>query len=448
MRITALVMMLAMLAFPAFMHDGTPEGGAGQPADAYTTETADAESTKDALTTDGATLWDKSISLQVGSELPEIPFSGDDTRVVLMTNDGSSLLVCGGTDPYLWNMDTRERTDLFPGDEETCRAMREALDTVMTDARGNAAYAAASDIPDEELLEAYLVYTSRNPGRANMFKSYTRSALPGPYVQLYDFNGMQWLLDGETGALYTRGTETIDSIYEGTMLILPQRPSAYVKLCGEDGSTRQIPLSAGFASGDVMMAATFLPDGHICAVLREAALDMYNGQQCAVLIWGDDGTRELYPLGRVRLGQEPDCILSADARNIVLYSRISIVQNHPYLIRRDTGSVSLLTESETSIGAIPLSDCLDATTGAVTQPDGLSVYVVAAMADGKTLLAYDMQTYSLALLRPDDMACRYPLRDSPYSQIPAPIGLWGNGYDRWLFLSSGGMRIATVNVGS
>ena len=435
----SILLALILLLFPSIPQEQIAAANANSPA-------APQEASNEA----SETLWGRSIAPAATEELPEEAFTGEYIVPVLLAHDGQSLLICGGPEPYLWNGETGAKTPLYLGDQRSCDAVREMILQAQANIASRTGVTEApldpDALPDEELLQTYLASSRAMNGQCLLFRAYDGYNALGPYAHLYDTQGGSWILNDETGALYTRATGTVDSVYEDQLLVLQPRPEARITIEKADGTQQTIALDGGFAGGTAMTAATFLPDGSVCAVVRDQKLDKNIGQECAVVIRHPDGKTEKHPLGKLKFGTEPDTIVSADARHVVVFNRTRVLQTHPFLIDRDDGAVSMLYTDGRRIAARPLAESLDGATGAVIQPQEASLYVVSPLSDGETLLAYTFDNSALMLWRPASMLSSFLFGSADRSSAPVPVSLTGNGYDRWLYWSTRALQLVTLQV--
>ena len=188
---------------------------------------------------------------------------------------------------------------------------------------------------------------------------------------------------------------------------------------------------AGYAP---TLGAAALPDGSLCAVIGGEA-DYDKGQPLVLGVLGPDGKQETYDLG---LGYCFDSytVVAPDENSVLVCSE---ARPYPsvYLIRRDTGAVSLLwfdgKGSRPELHSTPLAECLNAD-GMPDLSDKLNgspmLFVAGKLCDGKTaLLFYSEANCPILLFRPETMEAAPVLQGSV--SLPLLRALTGNGYDLW-----------------
>lgn len=375
----------------------------------------------------GPSLWKKRVTI-AREEVPEEAFRESDEVCTAVSPKGNRLLICGGPEPGLWDTETKERIPLFPGDGDTKALLRDYLEK-------QAAKQPKLIVPgeDDALFSAYVTSTQvlRRRPAARFIPDYPVNEST-PFLRVTD-NGsaIPFLLDTETGALYADAEGECIAVHDGVMLIKSYPPSGAILLKDmKTGKKTRIDFArlSGLEGAAALTAAQFLPDGSVCAVLRAGKLDRKKGEACAAVIRSPQGKTAVYPLGMIRLSQEPDRIFSAGAGQIVLFSRQALQAQRPYRIDRARGEVSLLFSDGGGIRAARLADCMDAD-GQITQPEGTSFLTYGPWGDGETLLIHSFDG-SLMLFRPGAMATERLLSSGEEFGLMTFNYFSGNGYDR------------------
>ena len=395
-------------------------------------------------------IWNRKVAMRK-VPIPASAFAQGGEMYGGMTGDGRKLLIVNGVAPHLWDSATGIRTWLYPADAAAEEAMRlrcapeltlrkatpEQIEQAYERYGGRDGFAALSG---RKLLEVYL--TALGNGRLiGPRTDQTLISMDDRYMLLFDQSGCYWLTDTQTGAMYF-----CDGMPGGVLngeVLLYQLASSQVRIWNvETGKTRTIDFANAcrMSSGSdaFLRAAAFLADGSVCAVLRDSALSMENGQECVLAIRTPSGTTETYPLGTLRLSTEPDVALSVDEKAVVLFSRSMSNYSNPYLIDRQTGAVSVLASTLGALEQVPLEACAFPG-GRITLPDRFSQAVSAVPFDriDDTLLIYNPMDSRFMLLRPDTGKSRY-LFDDPELIFPlAYVAFATNHHDRVLVATRG-----------
>ena len=323
---------------------------------------------------DAPSLWGKRVTIEK-TVIPDKAFAEKAEMCTAVSPTGKRLLISGGLEPCLWDTETQERIPLFLGDAESKAAIRSYLENLAAQGK----IKLPEPLEDDQLFSAYIA--SAQPVR----RQYAPRFVPDypsnertSWLRVADSGiGAVFLLDTETGALYFTENGTYVAVHDGVMLRQDLAGSGTVSLKNvKTGqiSTVDFASQSGLAGRASVLAAQFLPDGSVCAVLRSGKLDPKKGEACAAVIWSPSGAIQRFSLGMIRLSQEPDRIFCAGADQIVLYSRSAIQRLRPYRIDRKQGTVSLLTVEGAQVLATPLKDCMDAD-GQITQPSGDSMMI-------------------------------------------------------------------------
>lgn len=357
-------------------------------------------------------LWGKELSVnQV--DIPFDPDAGEGQICVGMSCDGKRLLMYdtkGAEVPYLWDIEDEERIELYFGDDH-----QEGL---------SAAYAdfdpAGRKLEGEELFEA--VFTS---GFCHLQPAYSGLNTLDHYmlVQAYGYGVYQFVLDTDTGALYSPESGMVGGIYDGEMLTY-QTPHGAVSLQKLGSSfVREVDFGDECKGGDFgVVYATFLSDGSICAIMRDSQLDLINGQKCFLMVKNAEGEFERYSLGKIRFGYEPNYIVSIGSEWIIASGLMVTAANEfPYIINRNTGEVGRLAKDGMDFEIVDSEE-----TG-----EDFGLVFQFAMADGETALFYDKNEARLGLFHADSMEACW-LDEDEDIVFPVPGAITGNGYDRFV----------------
>ncbi len=383
----------------------------------------------------GASLWGKRVAVYTEA-VPDRAYVGGNEFCFAMAPDGEQVVISGGEAPYLWGLETGKHTPLWLGDEKTRDTVAETVGKIAI-ANPQLLKKDPESMSDPELLAAYLKYAlgDRGGGRCMRLMPVTGQT-DGNDLILADNYGCWWLLDCGTGALYTYGNGYLAcSSFGDRMLFRQMTPGAGIVTVDRSSGkeqTKDFTSVPGYAAGATMTGAAYLPDGSLCAVLRDRELDKDHGENCCLAVYGPDGQTELYPLGRIRLSQEPDVIMSADGNWIVAYSRAAMSIRCPYLIHRETGEVFLIVTREGGPEMIPLKDCLNPETGEVVRPEGGLMLFLMAGADRETLFVYDMEVCQVSLFHPEKCALQWLSMDP--EGVPIPQYFSGSGADRMMLV--------------
>ena len=263
----------------------------------------------------------------------------------------------------------------------------------------------------------------------------------GDYIAAQDRNGTIWLIDAETGKMYGSRERWYRSATDKTLLATGQSPATQVFLLDKETGTmtfRDYSRTEGFESDQCCIeAASFLPDGSICVVLRDVKLDKEKGEICKLLIDRPDGTKEVYDLGRIYFGKEPDMIYCADSQHIILTSTMMARIAKPYYVDCETGEVSFMTHVNDQITMVPYTDYLnDQGMVEFPQDNNTLLVVMEVMGDGQTILLQDEDGRFL-LFKADTKECQFLLNGGGLIYGPLASFFMGNGYDRIWYSSMG-----------
>ena len=119
---------------------------------------------------------------------------------------------------------------------------------------------------------------------------------------------------------------------------------------------------------------------------------------------------------------------------MIVYSRPTARKNHPYLINRKTGTVSVLSIGENEIIAQPLDGLLQGDGFPDLSGSGASMLVVDGMSDGETVLIHTLNAISSLVMYHVPTGEIQTLTADGYTGIAAPQMFSGNHYDSfWMF---------------
>ena len=390
-------------------------------------------------------IWNRKVTMRK-MPVPASAFAQGGELFGGMTGDGRKLLIINGVAPHLWDIATGVRTWLYPADaaaEETMRlrcapeltlrkATPEQIEQAYERYGGRDGFAALSG---RKLLEVYLTALG-NGLLIGPRTDQTLISMDDRYMLLFDQSGCYWLTDTQTGAMYF-----CDGMPGGVLngeVLLYELASSEVRIWNpETGRTRTISFANACqlrsGSDAFLYAAAFLADGSVCAVLRDSAISMDNGQECVAAIRTPSGTTEKYPLGTLRLSTEPSVAYSVDEKAVVLFSRTLATGTHPYLIDRRTGAVSVIASTAGALKLVPLERCAFPR-GRISLPEDFSQAGSVMPFDriDDTLLVYNLMDSRFMLLRPDTGESRYLFSD-PELIFPLAYGAFAtNHHDRVL----------------
>ena len=385
-------------------------------------------------------LLDAELSL-VLTELPAEAFqSGGANSCRGMAPDGVTFLMTDGTAPYLYNIETASKMDLVPADAAAEEQVRDQLLRLAQNGADAAAAAKAAEeieaISREELTEALCSFsiedgTPKGPiaygfgfyTEENYLLAYCNNA--GPLPLLVDCN------TGEYRVILEYGTLT--SVQNGRALFTPLPPGAAVTIMDlETGTvvTEDFTEAGGFEDGAAMKTASFLPDGSICAVLRDINMDLKNGEDCAAVVRTADGKDEVYPLGKIMFGKEPDLIIAAEPDHIILQCRTMVRNRCPYMVDRHTAEVSVLSVRDMQVTATPLSQLLQENGAVPDDAQQGSFIPLDVFFDEQTVLLWGTGQGEMLLYRPSSGETKGAAPDE-YNSYPAPVTFTGNHSDRF-----------------
>lgn len=328
--------------------------------------------------------------------------------------------------PYIWNEENGSKIELMPANAEATALMQ---DFVERDAAQN-----EREIPAGiDLFETYLaIYSHRMPVRQSgmMFG--------GDYITVQDGTGMIWLIDAGTGKMYGGKGRTYLSAYDNTLLGRGYAGTAQVFLLDKEMDTLSIKdysYTKGFdGTSCALTAASYLPDGSIAVALRDISLDMDQGEICKLLIERPDGSQEIYDLGRIFFGREPELIFSVDSEHILLANLSTVRSGWVYYIDCATGEVSFLNFEENRLSLQPYTNFLNE--AGMVEFDGRGgqiVMVLQAMVDGQTIMLQDDEG-RLLLLKPDTLEYQFLLQNGAPAYFPLLYNFTGNGYDSFCYM--------------
>ncbi len=374
------------------------------------------------------TLWGKTVTYSK-VQIPEEAFVDPESICRTMAPDGQ-FLITDHTAPYLWDPETKEKTYLTPAgaeEEELLRKYGVAADAT------EAEIAKLDELHGKDLLEYYLSQRNGFPqGPPGIAVSYYAE---GNCFWVGDPMGGSWMIDADTGKMYGGVGKQYVSEKEDAWMVLGMMPRMEVTLIDKktgQETRKSYAAQAGFEKeGCSITAASFLPDGSICVVLRDIMFDKETGEVCKMVIERPDGSIECYDLGRISFGREPDMILCADAEHILLYASRYAFAVAPYMIDTKTGDVNVLYMSGGTMTTDPAKDHLDKN-GMMPKDERLGeeqFLFVERLSDGQTLLIQFNGGFP-ALFRPDTLEISFIYPDGNTDTIPVFFSFSGNHYDR------------------
>ena len=338
---------------------------------------------------------------------------------------------------YIWNEEKHRRIELTPANIEAEDLMQHYLEAYAATHKD----AVSSDWHGQELLEKYL----SADGAMRMMPRSIGMTFGGDYIAAQDRVGKIWLIDAETGKMYGSRERWYRSAYENTLLATGASTSSQVFLLDKEMNSltfKSYARTEGFEGSECSItAASFLPDGSICVVLRDMQMDMEKGEICKLLIDRPDGTQELYDLGRISFQREPDQIYSVDSQRIVLMSSTMGRNGKLYYVDCETGEVSFMSHVNDQITLEPYTKYLNSQ-GMVEFPQDDSrnyLMVLEAMGDGQTILLQDEDGRFL-LFKPDTKECQFLLNGGGFLYSSIALYFMGNGYDRVWYATVDGDR--------
>ena len=384
------------------------------------------------------TLWGKHTEFEL-VPIPEKAAAGESCRPVGLAPDGKQLLyVSFERGPYLYNLETGAIVRVTPGDKATETSLRESL--MLRQLLGKR----------EEEIEAYLeahpeletlsgtqlmdrdAVSSKGASRV----VYGASAVYGNYLILTNYNsGLCGAVNCDTGKFY-QAPDRMDcvGVLDDCLVCTNNVPAKVVLYDTRTGGIRE--RFAGMSDSDYfwLQGAVPLQDGSLCGVFA-GQTDMEKGQPIVLAVSDPEDRVVTYDLGR-GYNSARYSIFGAGEHSILV---CTANRSYPfvYLVRRDTGEVSLIWSGSkgaaAEIQSAPLADCLNADGMAdVSSRVSGSPYlqVFGRLSDGKTALLYASEAdCPILLFRPDTMEVS-PLLESAAS-IPLVWALTGNGYDLW-----------------
>jgi hypothetical protein len=382
-------------------------------------------------------LWDKKISGEQVS-IPEKAFSGGAERCSAIAPDGETLLMSGTVAPYLYNMQTKKTTRLVPADAATEEYLREMILTRYgVSIKATTEQMAAMQERLARMSGAELTAElCMNTGRIAPLRQYTGSFYTRENYLFFVDAGYTalMLIDCSSGRYYSVFERSITplGVRDGKLLYF-LNPSPVLKLLDlESGNVEEIEMKdpSLFPDGARLRAASFLPDGSLCAVLADMKLDPEGGENCALVIRSSDGKTESWPLGRMRYAWEPDTILAAGTDCILAFSRQAARVSAPYLIRRTAGEVLRPISGEDG-----LVQLLSAEEYAARYPEkgdaAVGLIPLDSLSDDETLLLQNSAAVGILLLfHPSDGQSQRLIPE--LDGFPMVIYFSGNHYDRFM----------------
>ena len=429
-----LLILLCGLLFSGCIFPGPGAQDTAQDATQWATQ----DKAQDAAPVARKTLWGRTLTVDKVPVPREAFSAGGASACRGMAPDGVTFLMTDGVIPYLYNTETGAKMTLLPADERTCELAKNML-------RRSAAQQGEAELEKQEeeiaalqgeqLTEALCKLSGEEPVGPMAYLSGLQA--DGNYMDiLFTGGGLPALIDCGTGAYYALEMMQITAVRDGKALLAPAPPSAVAKVMDlETGQITEEGFTAagGLEGGASMKACTFLPDGSICAVLRAVNMSYEHGQPCVIAVRTPQGKEEIYPIGNIMYGKEPDLICGTEDGCIIAQSRQLAMDRLPYLADRTTGEVSLLKSEDLQVVRTPLSQLQEAD-GQVPDVNGDgSMIPLEAMSDGATVLLWGTSQGEL-LYRPSSSETQGLVPDAE-NGFPAPQTFCGNHYDRFWMMS-------------
>ena len=388
------------------------------------------------------TIWGKTVEPEFVNMRD--PALSQDDRLIGLAADGVHALVnVRDRMACLVDVDTGEVTALTPGAPWVEERIRQAL----------AGMDIEVDLTGRELLEAYfsgLAERSRlqfsfNPG--SVFQGDGNTLIVG------DANGALWTIDCDTGKAYGPMPGQM-SCYEGRGLyVTGERQAASIDLESGEEHRWDLSGSADFPYEVSVVAVRFLADGSAAAVVRDAKLDMTEGEACALAVTRPEGETRFYSLQKFKLGWEPDVILPLAGDWVLVYNRMSIMRNMPLAVNLETGEVFALYSpegaEEPELLTAPVETCLN-DVGWPTLPEGcVSLMPLAILKDGDGCLLYHLGSGAMTLYAPHSDQ-KQLVRSPDGTVMTVPImdvaNMTGNGVDRFALVSIQGRQYLQLRL--
>lgn len=384
------------------------------------------------------TLWDKSVTAEY-VKLPDAAFHDENSYCYGVAPDGVTFLMGDADNAYLYNIDTGKELKLSPAGDATSEILLAAGEQ-LTSREPENVREKFLNADDSERLGMILNEFGKYIGAR--FGNYVLpgACLDGNYIMATNTScNFIMVIDCDNGSYYAVESMAY-AVRNGRILSFMRGNSEYFEIDMKSGETERTSMknagkSLGMKDGAVISTLNYLPDGSVAAVMRDINVDFENGQECALAVHTESGDNEIYPLGRLKFGWEPDCIISADSRYVIAYSRVYISSRVVYLIDRENGSVSVLYVKNGRLRTSDLKDCL--TDGAPVAPDNDDMLLVMdACSDGKTILAYLGIDCKAVLIRPDTLEKQTLAKDVPmptlwhYSGYDKVWSTWSGEYDK------------------
>ena len=373
--------------------------------------------------------WGQRVTME-NTEVPLEARSGSESSLWGLTTQGNFFIRYDSDRvPYIWNDEEKRRIELTPANAEAEALMHYYLEGYFAQ-QGEEV---PSNLHGQELVGKYLL----TDGRAVLSPRSIGATFGGDYICAQDRNGMTWLIDAETGKMYGGRERWYRSATDTILLATGPAPAMQVFLLDKETDTitfRDYSRTHGFESDQCCItAASFLPDGSICVVLRDMQMNMETGEICKLLIDRPDGSKEIYDLGRIFFGKEPDQIYSVDSRHILLTSSTFARIVKPYFVDCETNEVSFMSNLNDQITLELYMNYLnDQGMVEFSNENNDLLMILESMGDGQTILLQDGEG-RLLLFKPDTKECQFLLNGGGFIYQPMMIYFMGNGYDRFWY---------------
>lgn len=381
------------------------------------------------------TLWGKQLSFRF-VPLPEEAFVSEDNICAAIAPDGKQFLITNYTAPYLWNMETGQKTYLYPAGAQEEELMRVLAGAAFQEEE-------ISSLSGQALLEKYLASAQKGIILGPRSAELNSGDYYGNDMTVADNFGTMWLLDADTGKLYgAKGYSYISSSKDQWMIRELAVTSGLFLKNKETGDTvyKDYTKIAGLEeNGAALTAGSFLPDGSIAVVLRENKFDLTIGETCKLVVERPSGDIEVYDLGKILLSREPSLIRSTDGQHIVLANTVYAMATQPMLVNCQSNEVSLLAQKEAGLELVPLEQALDSNGSVLFQKDAGFSLVIDRMSDGKTFLLQGYQG-TLQLFQPETGEWTYLFGSFEASSVMMFYTFSSNHYDRFA-ITTGSERI-------
>ena len=389
------------------------------------------------LPSSGESLWGKKLSLEKVPVPQEAFDAGGAQWCCGIAPDGVSFLMAEGVSPYLYNEETKTKTDLVPADDAAAEAVKEELkrnaaESITDTGALQKEYDRIDALQGKDLTEELFSLRSDAPRgiRIPGFRFYTGEN----YLAGYTPNMMQLLIDCDSGKYYVSGKNQFVSAKDGRALINSpgqNLPLRVMELSSGQVTDTDLSNASGFGNSAAVKNAVFLDDGSICAVMWNMNTDLTKGGACVLAIQDKDGNSDTWSLGNILFSREPDIIAPVGTDYIILASTQFARTQPVYMVDRKEGRVYILVTKDMKVNALPLTEHQDGDgLPEDISSEGEPFIPLEVMADGETLLIWGTGSGEMLLYHPSTRETR-SLVDPEYNGFPAPVYFSGNGYDRF-----------------